>query len=298
MPSACDDCKDGNCPAKQKKPGETDEALEERRRIAARLCRIKRRIMILSGKGGVGKSTVAVSLALSLAEQGKSVGLLDVDIHGPSVPVLLGLSGTNLISSEGGIEPALFEKKMKVISIGFMLQERDAPVIWRGPLKYSAIKQFIGDVNWGDLDYLVVDAPPGTGDEPLSVAQILEGADGAVIVTTPQEVALSDVRRCVNFCRRLSLPVIGVVENMSGFVCPHCGRESDIFGRGGGEQMAREMDVKFLGSIPLEAGLAAMGDAGRPFVTAAPESVSAVRMKDIARKTVEQVEDTGRVSSD
>ena len=290
MASACDDCKDKNCPAKERKPGETDEALEERRQIAARLCRIKHKIMVLSGKGGVGKSTVAVNLALSLAEQGKKVGLLDIDIHGPSVPVLLGLLGANVANAGEGMEPVVFEGKIKVISIGFMLQEQDAPVIWRGPLKFGAIKQFIKDVNWGDLDYLVVDAPPGTGDEPLSVAQILEGADGAVVVTTPQEVALSDVRKCVNFCHRLSLPVIGVVENMSGFVCPHCGKESDVFGRGGGEQMASEMNIPFLGRIPLDAGLVAMGDAGTPFVTAAPESTSTARMAGIAAKIMKQVE--------
>lgn len=290
MASPCDNCPDSNCSAAARRPGETDDAFRERQEIAARLCRIKHKLMVLSGKGGVGKSTVAVNLALALAEEGKRVGLLDIDIHGPSVPLLLGLEGAQLATGKDGIEPALHGAGLKVVSIGFMLRERDDPVIWRGPLKYSAIKQFIKDVSWGDLDYLVVDAPPGTGDEPLSVAQLMEGADGAVVVTTPQRVAVSDVRRCISFCRRLSLPVIGVVENMSGFVCPHCGEETDLFGRAGGRRMAEEMGVAFLGGIPLDAQVADLGDKGRLFIEAAPDSASARRFREIAGRIRERVE--------
>ncbi|HHN46463.1 MAG TPA: ATP-binding protein [Planctomycetes bacterium] len=280
-------------PRPQEKPqvDDNEALLREKREIAERLSRIRHKVMVLSGKGGVGKSTVAVNLALALAGQGKRVGLLDVDIHGPSVPVLLGLTGLQLSSGDAGIEPAEYGGgKLKVVSMGFLLRGRDDPVIWRGPLKYSAIRQFIKDVHWGDLDYLVVDAPPGTGDEPLSAAQLLEGADGAVIVTTPQEVALSDVRKCVNFCRKLSLPVIGVVENMGAFVCPHCGREVKIFGAGGGERMASEMNVPFLGAIPLEPAVVEMADAGRPFVEYAPESFSTLSMLNVAEKVAASTE--------
>ncbi|MBN1809303.1 MAG: Mrp/NBP35 family ATP-binding protein [Planctomycetes bacterium] len=279
-----------HCRPDRNATGGADGAVREKQELAARLARIRHKVLILSGKGGVGKSTVAVNLALALMDAGRTAGLLDVDIHGPSVPVLLDLKEAALVGGDNGIEPAVYGDGLKVVSMGLMLRDQDDPVIWRGPLKYGAIKQFIKDVNWGDLDYLVVDAPPGTGDEPLSVAQLMEGADGAVIVTTPQEVALSDVRKCINFCRKLSLPVIGVVENMSGLVCPHCGKDVEVFGSGGGERMAGEMSVPFLGRIPLEPAVTELGDAGKPFIRHAAGSVSAVKMADVAVKIMESVE--------
>ncbi len=235
--------------------------------LTARMSLIKHKILVLSGKGGVGKSTVAVNLAVALALDGERVGLLDVDIHGPSVPKLLGLERAPIrADSEEMILPVLYEKTLKVMSIGFLLQGRDDAVIWRGPMKHGVINQFLRDVEWGDLDYLIIDVPPGTGDEPLSVIQLVEDADGAIVVTTPQEIALIDVRKAVDFCRKLSLRVLGVIENMSGFVCPKCGARTDILGAGGGEEMARSLGVPFLGRIPIDMQIVEAGDAGRPYI--------------------------------
>lgn len=239
--------------------------------------RIKHKIVVLSGKGGVGKSTVAVNLAVSLAERGLKVGLLDVDIHGPSVPKLLGLDGS---MARGGdnktIYPVKYSDNLIVMSVGFLMDDADQAVVWRGPLKYGIIKQFLSDVAWGDLDYLIVDSPPGTGDEPLSVCQLIPEPDGAVIVTTPQDVALADVRKSVTFCRQLEMPIIGVIENMSTFVCPHCGETTDIFKTGGGKSMAENMGVHFLGSIPIEQQIVHSGDNGFPHLsTTAPNATPA-----------------------
>jgi len=234
---------------------------EDRRALNARLSRITHKIMVMSGKGGVGKSTVAVHLAMALVRAGKRVGLLDVDIHGPSVPTMLGLEEEPGPSPSGGIMP-IERGGLRAMSIGFLLRNRADAVIWRGPMKMGAITQFIKDVEWGDLDYLVVDAPPGTGDEPLSVCQLIAHADGAVIVTTPQEVACAAVRKSVSFCRALGLPVLGVVENMSGFVCPRCCATVNLFPTGGGERLAHEMGVPFLGRIPFDPLIGAACDAG------------------------------------
>ena len=228
------------------------EAAERDARLKQRLSEVAHTIIVLSGKGGVGKSTVAVNLAVSIALTGRKVGLLDADIHGPSVPRMLGLEGTQLASDGSSLQPVAYRHGMKVMSIGFMLKGPDDAVIWRGPLKMGVLKQFLSDVQWGELDYLVVDLPPGTGDEPLSICQLIPGADGGIVVTTPQQVAVTDVRKCINFCRKLDLPVLGVIENMSGFICPECGARSDIFGSGGGEEMAADMGVPFLGRIPID----------------------------------------------
>jgi len=247
----------------------TCESLErvlEQRALSEQLSKIRHKILILSGKGGVGKSTVAANLAISLSLAGKKVGLLDVDIHGPSIPKLLGLENETLRSDGERILPVELGDNLKVMSVGFMLGRQSDAVIWRGPMKYSLIKQFISQVDWGSLDYLIVDSPPGTGDEPLTVAQLIEDADGAVLVTTPQDLSTADVRRSVGFCRKLNLPVLGVMENMSGFVCPHCGERTDIFGAGGGEDMAEEMGVPFLGRIPIDPKIVESGDSGRPYV--------------------------------
>jgi ATP-binding protein involved in chromosome partitioning len=272
--------------AKGKGHTETDQELADRQKLHRRLSRIEHKILVLSGKGGVGKSTVAVNLAVALVGRGKRVGLLDVDIHGPSVPTMLALEGERLLGEGDSLLPVEIGE-LKVMSIGFLLRRREEAVIWRGPMKMGVIKQFLKDVEWGDLDYLIVDAPPGTGDEPLSVCQLIEDADGAIIVTTPQEVALASVRKSITFCRQLSLRVLGVVENMSGFVCPHCGKETEVFLSGGGERMAREMKVPFLGRIPLEAGISLSGDNGRPFILAAAASATAAAFEGIVRSILE-----------
>jgi len=237
----------------------------ERQALEERLQRIRNKILVMSGKGGVGKSTVAANLAISLMLSVKKVGLLDVDIHGPSIPKMLRLDDAVVQVKEGAIQPVQ-KAGLKVMSIGFLLRSRDDAVIWRGPMKMGVIRQFLKDVAWGDLDYLVIDSPPGTGDEPLSVAQLAAPVDGAVIVTTPQDVATADVRRSINFCRQLRIPVLGVVENMSGFVCPKCGTMTDIFKAGGGERMAAEMGVPFLGRIPIDPAVSRACDDGLPFV--------------------------------
>lgn len=247
------------------------QMLSEQNEIRNRTRRIKNKIVVLSGKGGVGKSTVAVNLAVSLALRGNKVGLLDIDIHGPSVPHILGLqqSSSAIPGSDSGqslIQPVSAGKNLLVMSIGFLLENRDTAVIWRGPMKYNAIKQFLKDVEWGELDFLIVDSPPGTGDEPLSVLQLMERPSGGIIVTTPQDVALNDVRKSITFCRQLNLPVLGVVENMSGFVCPQCGTKTDIFKAGGGKSMALDMKVPFIGSVPIDPMIVEACDAGTSYV--------------------------------
>jgi ATP-binding protein involved in chromosome partitioning len=242
-------------------PGSLDVLLEMRREL------ITHTILVLSGKGGVGKSTVAVNLALALAHEGARVGLLDVDLHGPSIPTLLGLTGRSIPVDGGGeIAPVRVEERLEVMSLGFFLPHGDDAVIWRGPRKFSAVKELLAKVAWGALDALVVDAPPGTGDEPLAVAQLLPGADGAVIISTPQAVAVADVRKAITFCRQLDVPVLGVIENMSDFVCPHCGAVSDIFKRGGAEVMAADLGVPFLGRVPLDPLVVTSCDAGVPYL--------------------------------
>lgn len=263
--TACESCDHKECSAARRKKGESEQDFNERRELESRLCRIGRKLVVLSGKGGVGKSTVAVNIAAALQMAGKRVGLLDVDIHGPSIPTMLGLQGAAMQSGPDGLLP-LDAGGVKVMSLGFLLPDPDQAVIWRGPMKMGAIKQFLKDVAWGDLDYLVIDSPPGTGDEPLSVCQLIGQLDGAVIVTTPQKVAAIDVRKSITFCRQLGVPVLGVVENMSGFACPKCGEVSAIFSSGGGERIAAGMNVPFLGSIPIDLSVAAAGDDGRPFV--------------------------------
>ncbi|MBN2041471.1 MAG: Mrp/NBP35 family ATP-binding protein [Spirochaetes bacterium] len=241
------------------------KAQQDEKKLQENLSRIKNKLIVLSGKGGVGKSTVAVNLAVNLSLKGYKTGLLDVDIHGPSVPTMLGLENHKLGNDGEKIMPVKFNENMKAISIGFMLEKPEDAVIWRGPLKYNAIKQFASDVNWGELDYLIVDSPPGTGDEPLSVCQIIK-PDAAIVVTTPQDVALTDVRKSITFCNHVNIPIRGVIENMSGFTCPHCGKTVDIFKKGGGERISREMNVPFLGSIPIEIDIMEKGDSGNPFM--------------------------------
>ena len=253
----------------------TEQQQQEEAQLAGRMHDIRHKILVLSGKGGVGKSTVAVNLAFALHGAGEKVGLLDVDIHGPSVPKMLGLEHVSARSSGRGIVPVEPLPGFKVMSIGFLLANPSDAVVWRGPLKHHTIRQFLKDVDWGELDYLIIDSPPGTGDEPLSVAQSIPDADGAVVVTTPQQVAITDVRKCVTFCRNVNLPVLGVLENMSGLTCPHCGGRVELFSTGGGRQMAEEMGVAFLGAIPLDPRIVASGDSGSPFLSSCADSEAA-----------------------
>ena len=231
---SCDGCSDSSCSASQIKQGETPDEYADRQALTRQLKQIKHKIIVLSGKGGVGKSTVSANLALSLAQKGHKVGLLDVDIHGPSLPRIMGLDGSTVEILNEKLLPIPATDNLKVMSIGFLLKGSDDAVIWKGPLKMGVIKQFLKDVDWGELDYLIIDCPPGTGDEPLSVIQIIGELDGAVIVTTPQDVSIIDVRRSVQFCRTVELKVLGIIENMSGFACPHCGEITNIFKSGGG----------------------------------------------------------------
>lgn len=253
----CGSCSGGSCST-----GAAAQDPEEAR-LQDNLGRIKHKFVVLSGKGGVGKSTVSTNIAVSLSLAGLKVGLLDVDVHGPSVPRALGLAYRRPEMMANHMKPVKWSDNLKVMSMGFLLPETGTEaVIWRGPVKMGLIKQFLQDVDWGNLDALVVDCPPGTGDEPLSVLQLL-GADAeAVIVTTPQGVAIDDVRRSVTFCRQVGNPVLGIVENMSGFVCKHCGEIQDIFGSGGGEKLAEEMGVPFLGRIPMDPEVVRSTDEG------------------------------------
>ena len=234
--------------------------------VDASMEKVKHKIMVMSGKGGVGKTTVAANLAFALGMRGLDVGLMDADIHGPDIPMILGIEDKRPEISGGKISAITVTPRLKAMSIGFLIPDRDSPIIWRGPMKMNAIRQFLSDVDWGEMDYLIVDLPPGTGDEPLSVAQLIKKVDGAIIVTTPQDLALLDSRKAVNFSGVLKVPVIGIVENMSGFVCPHCGKEVNIFKYGGGERAAEDLGVPFLGRVPLDPQMVEAADSGTPFV--------------------------------
>jgi len=250
---------------------------------------MKHKIMVLSGKGGVGKSSVAVNLALYLALEGHSVGLLDIDFHGPSVPTMLGFQNTGVVTDGEDILP-LEMGTLKIMSMGLLLQGKKDAVIWRGPMKAGVIKQLFENVRWGDLDYMIMDFPPGTGDEALSACQLVEGADGGIVVTTPQEVSLSDCRRCVSFCRKLDLPVLGVIENMSGFVCPNCGTVVDVFSSGGGEKMAQEEGVPFLGKIPLDPNIVKACDEGKVLLRNFAGTPGAKAFEEVAERIIALVE--------
>ena len=281
-PDQCGSCGEASCASRQQAAPQQAAPAQDDAKLKARLSRIRRKIIVMSGKGGVGKSTVAVNLAMSAMLAGQRVGLLDVDLHGPSVPTMLGLVGYRLEGGENGMLPVEIGG-LKVLSVGFLLQNNDDPVIWRGPMKMGVIRQFIEDVEWGDLDLLVIDVPPGTGDEPLSVCQLIPELEGAVIVTTPQKVAAADVRKSINFCRELGVKVLGVIENMSGFACPKCGEVTPILRANGGRVMADEMGVPFLGSIPIDPLIAESGDEGKAFVESAASSPAAGAFREIVR---------------
>lgn len=222
---------------------------------------IKNKILVMSGKGGVGKTSTSVNLSIALANKGFKVGIMDVDLHGPDVPRMLGLQGAPEVNQNKKLNPLSYSDNLKAISIECLTPNKDDAIIWRGPLKFSAIKQFIGEVEWGNLDFLIIDSPPGTGDEPLTVAQTISDAK-AVIVTTPQEVALADVRKSINFCKTVKMGIFGLLENMSGFSCPHCSEIIELFGSGGGEKTAAQMGIPFLGKIPFDPKMVTCGDSG------------------------------------
>ncbi len=251
--------------------------------LRAKMSKIKHKIAVISGKGGVGKSTVTVNLAAAFAERGYKVGVLDADIHGPSVPRLLGLSGQQVKVGPPGAFPVEGPLGIKVISIDFFLPE-EIPTIWRGPLKMSAIRQFLQDIVWGDLDVLFIDLPPGTGDEPLTIAQNLPEMDGVIVVTLPSELSSTIVKKAITFALRLNMPIVGVVENMSGFVCPHCGKRTAIFRSGGGKNMAEESGVAFLGSLPIDPEVGVDADMGKPFMIAHEDSAAAKAFTEVVEK--------------
>jgi ATP-binding protein involved in chromosome partitioning len=259
----------------------------ETKKISDTLSNIKNRLLVFSGKGGVGKSTVAANLGLALSKRQLKVGLIDIDIHGPNLAKMLGVEGKKLEDGgENKILPVAVTKNLSLVSMSFLLSDTDTPVIWRGPLKMKLIQQFLGDVVWGKLDWLLIDSPPGTGDEPLSVAQLIP-ASGAIIVTTPQEVSLLDSRKAVNFARKLNLHIYGIIENMSSLPCPHCGRQIDLFKSGGGEKAARELDVPFLGTIPIDPQIVQSGDDGKPFIVHHPESQASRAFNSIVEKILQ-----------
>ena len=265
---------------------DTTDLENDKKEIEAKLARIGRIFIVLSGKGGVGKSTVAVNLALSLSMRGMKTGILDVDIHGPSIPKLLGLSGKKVGVANDEIIPLQAYGNLKAVSMGFFVTGNELPIIWRGPMKGKVIQEFIQHVAWGDLDYLVVDCPPGTGDEPLTIAQHLGPKSMAVIVTTPQQMATIDVEKCITFCRQVNIPIAGIVENMSGFVCPDCGKTVDIFSCGGGADLAARFGIPLLGKIPLDPDIVKSGDKEEPYVHAYAKSATAERFNDIVDRIV------------
>lgn len=263
---------------------------EQQKRINENLGQIKNIIMVMSGKGGVGKSTVSTNLAYSLALEGYKVGIMDVDIHGPNVPKMLGIEDKQFMGSDEAIEPVEVLPGLHAASIGLAGYNPDQALIWRGPIKVGLIRQFLGDVVWGPLDYLIIDTPPGTGDETLTVAQLIPIMAGAVIVTSPQDVSILDSRKSINFAQKLNLPVLGVVENMSGFVCPNCGTVTEIFKSGGGQKASEELSVPFLGKVPLEPHIVAAGDAGLPYIAQNPQGPTAEAFHTIIQAINSQID--------
>ena len=255
--------------------------------IIKRMSHIKHKIAVMSGKGGVGKSTIAVNLAVAFAKKGYKTGIMDADVHGPNVPKMFGLEGKDLDYTKEGIIPIESDEGVKVMSVGFFLSSQDTPLIWRGPAKTGVIKQFLAEVIWGDLDVLIIDNPPGTGDEPLTILQTIP-LDGVVLITTPQSVVQEDVIKSVNMVKDLNIPVIGIIENMSGFICPHCENEILIFGKGNGAQMAKKLSVPFLGKLPLDVETSAASDIGTPIIIKEPKSEISVKLA----KIVEKIEST------
>ncbi len=255
------------------------------------LGKIKHKIAIISGKGGVGKSTVTANLAMAFASSGQKVGIIDADLHGPCIPKMLGIKRQTLKGGPGGlIFPVTGKFGIKVVSMDFLLPSDEAPVIWRGPLKMSALKQFVSDVAWGDLDYLFIDLPPGTGDEPLSIMHLIPDMDGVVIVTMPSELSEAIVKKSVTFAKEVGVPVIGIVENLSGYVCPDCGKKIDIFKSGGGKRISEALSVPYLGSLPIDPRVCDDSDNGLPFMAENQNLPIAKAFSEIVTKTKQFLE--------
>jgi ATP-binding protein involved in chromosome partitioning len=270
----------GGCPSSAKKK---EQHVEQDASVQGALDKIKHKFIVMSGKGGVGKSSTSVNLAVALADKGYQVGLMDVDLHGPDIPRMLGIKGMLSVTENQKLSPIKYSDNLKVVSIESLMSGKDEAIIWRGPVKYSAIKQFIGDVEWGELDYLIIDSPPGTGDEPLTIAQTISDAK-AIIVTTPQEVSLADVRKSISFCKTVKMEIFGLVENMSGYSCPHCGEHINLFGSGGGEKTASEAGIIFLGKIPFDQRVVTCGDTGCAFQQTYKDSPVTQAFSQIADK--------------
>lgn len=286
-------CSSGSCGSKDKLSAK--QKIQDEM-IKSTLGKIKYKLFIMSGKGGVGKSSVSVNVAAALAAKGFKVGLMDVDIHGPSVPTLLGISGTLDIDRGSLIMPKKYNANLHVVSMESLLKDPDQAVLWRGPMKTAAIRQFISDVQWGDLDFLVVDSPPGTGDEPMTVLKTIPEAL-CVVVTTPQEVSLSDVRKSINFLQYAQANVLGVVENMSGLVCPHCHESIDLFKKGGGKDLAEKYGLEFLGAIPLDPVTVVAGDIGIPVVLMEEESCAKRSFTELANNIAEAAQKSFEAAS-
>ena len=264
-------------------PGQSTEKARQEHAVEQSLSRIKKKYMVMSGKGGVGKTSVSVNIAMALANKGFKVGIMDVDLHGPDVPRMLGLDGMLELNKNQQLKPMSYSKNLGVVSVESLTVNKDDAIIWRGPIKHSAITQFIADVAWGDLDFLIIDAPPGTGDEPLTVAQTIPDAK-AVIVTTPQEISLADVRKSISFCKTVNMNIVGIIENMSGYICSHCGETLELFGSGGGEKTAADAGLQFLGRIPFDQNIVSSADNGISFQEKYADSQAAKVFVDIADK--------------
>lgn len=287
-------CGSGSCGGG--KGGKSAKTMIQDQMIKSTLEKIKYKLFIMSGKGGVGKSSVSVNVAAALAAKGYKVGILDVDIHGPSVPTLLGISGQLDMDRGSLVVPKEYNENLHVVSMESLLKDPDQAVLWRGPMKTSAIRQFISDTQWGELDFLVIDSPPGTGDEPMTVLKTVPEAL-AVVVTTPQEVSLSDVRKSINFLQYANANVLGVVENMSGLVCPHCNESIDLFKRGGGKELAEKYGLEFLGAIPLDPATVVAGDLGTPVVLLEDDSFAKAAFTELAGRIVESAEKSFEAAS-
>jgi ATP-binding protein involved in chromosome partitioning len=269
---------------------ELEEAAKlQQKRIEASMSKINHKIVVMSGKGGVGKSTVTANLALILAlKHPQQVGILDADITGPTIPKMLGVRGKGLPADPPGIFPAVGPKGLKIVSMDFLLPTDETPVIWRGPLKSSAIRQFLSEIVWGNLEYLLIDLPPGTGDEALTVMQSIPKVNGVIIVTIPSEVSELVVKKAISFAQKLNTPILGIVENMAGFTCPKCGARFEVLRSGAGKRIAEQMGIRLLGSIPLDPRISETSDEGKPLVEAYPDSPASKTFQEIA-ETLETV---------
>jgi Mrp family chromosome partitioning ATPase len=266
------------------KQTQRNAVIEQQKRAVAAMKAVPHKILVMSGKGGVGKTTVAVNLAYAFAKMNRSVGILDADLHGPNVAIMTGTQGLPVHGDDGVLVPIVATQRVRVLTMASFLPNIDCPVAWRGPRKASAIRQFIAEGDWHKTEVLVVDCPPGTGDEPMAVAELIPDADGAIVVTSPQGVSLLDSRKCINFVREMNHRLIGIVENFSGFACPQCGHEIDLFKRGGGKNAAIELGAPFLGSVPITPAVVEAGDSGRPIVVSAPDDPAAQALFEMARQ--------------